>query len=139
MSKGAEIGGSTARRPFYDYLGIVVEEAADGRSRVSLAGKPEISNARGDVHGGAVASLLDAAMGVAARSSLEPGVGATTVSLAVQYLEPGRGALSATGRVVRAGRSLVATEASVTDAEGVLVAHAVGTMRVLRPRKAEGA
>lgn len=123
-------------RPFYRHLGIVVESVEEGRSVLILPPKPEIGNSRGDAHGGAVATLLDAAMGVASRSVLKDGSGATTVSITVNYLEPGRGKLTAVGEVVRAGRSLIAAEARVTDEAGRIVAQAVCTMRVLRRQMA---
>jgi uncharacterized protein (TIGR00369 family) len=122
-------------RPYYRLLGLRTETGQRaGESKVTLQSRPELENSRGDVHGGVVASLLDAAMGVAVRSSYPGGEGATTVSLTVNYLEPGRGTLVATGRVVRAGQSLASAEASVVDVAGQRVAHAVCTMRILRKR-----
>lgn len=94
----------------------------------------DLGNIRGDVHGGAVASLLDAAFGVATRSLLKPGESSATVSLTINYVEPGRGTLVGKGRVVRAGGSLMALEAVIEDLDGKVVAHGVGTMRILRPR-----
>ena len=94
--------------------------------------RADLENSRGDFHGGVVASLLDAAMGVAVRSAYPGGEGATTVSLTVNYLNPGRGQLIGLGHVVRAGNSLASAEARVVDASGQVVAHAVGTMRILR-------
>ena len=120
-------------RPYYRLLGLRVEPGTGaGRSRVCIDSRPELENSRGDFHGGVVASMLDAAMGVAVRSAYPGGEGATTVSLTVHYLEPGRGSLVATGNVRRAGGSLASAEAEVVDASGRVVAHAVGTMRILR-------
>jgi uncharacterized protein (TIGR00369 family) len=121
-----------AARPYYRLLGFRTESGEGaGRSKLVLESRGELENSRGDVHGGVIASLLDAAMGVAVRSALKPGQGATTVSLTVNYVAPGRGTLTARGRVVRAGRTLASVEADVTDAAGTVAAHAVGTMRIL--------
>lgn len=133
MSAKRSVEDPAEARPYYRLLGLRAEPGEPGgRSRIRLDSRPELENSRGDVHGGVVASLLDAAMSVAVRSAYPGGEGATTVSLTVNYLEPGRGSLVATGNVRRAGQSLASAEAEVVDASGRLVAHAVGTMRILR-------
>jgi uncharacterized protein (TIGR00369 family) len=124
-----------AARPYYRLLGLRAEAGVPtGQSKLLLDSRSELENSRGDVHGGVIASLLDAAMGVAVRSSLKAGEGATTVSLTVNYVAPGRGALTARGRVVRAGRTLASVEADVSDAAGQVVAHGVGTVRIIAAR-----
>jgi uncharacterized protein (TIGR00369 family) len=120
-----------SQRPYYRFLGLRVVEASEGASRVELASKPDLENSRGDVHGGAIASLLDAAMGVAVRSACKGGEGATTVSLTVNYAGVGRGTLVARGRTLRLGRSIATVEGTVTDKDDQLVAHAIATMRII--------
>ena len=124
-----------ATRPYYRLLGLrTAPGEPEGQSKVVLEPRVELENSRGEVHGGVIASLIDAAMGVAARSTLTPGDGATTVSLTVNYVAPGRGTLTARSRVVRKGRTLASAEARVTDANEQVVAHAVGTMRIIARR-----
>ena len=124
-----------AMRPYYRLLGLRVEAGEPaGLSKLVLESRSELENSRGEVHGGVIASLLDVAMGVAVRSTLPQSDGATTVSLTVNYVAPGRSTLTARGRVVRKGRTLASVEATVTDASEQIVAHAVGTMRVLAQR-----
>jgi uncharacterized protein (TIGR00369 family) len=119
-------------RPYYRLLGLrAAAGEPGGHSKLVLEGRGDLENSRADVHGGVIASLLDAAMGVAVRSSLGGGEGATTVSMTVNYVAPGRGTLTARGHVIRAGRTLASAEATVTDAGGATVAHAVATMRIL--------
>lgn len=121
-----------ATRPYYRLLGFRAEPVEEaGTSIVRIFSRPELENSRGEVHGGVVASLLDAAMGTAIRTLLKPGEATTTASLTVNYLQPGKGTLTARGKVMRAGRVLVSVEASVTDTAGTLVAHAVGTFRTI--------
>jgi len=136
MSKlSATFEDPAASRPFYRLLGLEAEAGQPaGCSSIRLNSRPELENSRGEVHGGVVASMLDAAMGVAVRSLLTTGEGATTVSLTVNYLEPGRATLIAQGRVVRSGRTLASAEATVKDVSGRAVAHAVGTLRIIRPK-----
>jgi uncharacterized protein (TIGR00369 family) len=122
-------------RPYYRLLGFRTDKhEVSGRSRLHLDGREELQNSRGDIHGGVVASLLDAAMGVAVRSGLMAGEGASTVSLTVNYLLPARGPLVANGRVTRAGRTLASVEADAQDSSGQIVAHAIGTLRIIARR-----
>ena len=122
-----------ALRPYYRLLCIrLLEDAPDGEFRLQIEGRPELENSRGEIHGGVIASLLDAAIGVAVRAAYTENQGATTVSLTINYVAPGRARLIASGQVLRAGGSLASAEAKVVDGTGQLVAHAVGTMRILK-------
>jgi uncharacterized protein (TIGR00369 family) len=122
-------------RPFYRLLGLqVIDGQPAGESRVELAARPDLDNSRGDVHGGAIAGLIDAAVSVAVRSACTGGEGVATVSLTVNYAGPGRGTLVARGRALRVGRSIATAEARVTDVNESLVAHAIATLRIIAPR-----
>jgi uncharacterized protein (TIGR00369 family) len=124
-----------ATRPFYRFMGLDVKGGTTaGESRVELSTKPELANSRGDMHGGAIAALIDASVSVAVRSACTGGEGVATVSLTVNYAGPGRGTLVARGRALRVGRSIATAESTVTDADGNLVAHAIATLRVIAPR-----
>jgi len=124
-----------AQRPYYRLLGLrVIEGMPAGESQVELATRSELENSRGDMHGGAIAGLVDAAVSVAVRSACTGGEGVATVSLTVNYAGPGRGTLVARGRALRVGRSIATAEATVTDASDALVAHAIATVRVIGRR-----
>jgi uncharacterized protein (TIGR00369 family) len=123
-----------AARPFYRHLGIEILETGPGRVQVRMAANPNLLNARGDVHGGAIAGLIDAALSNAARAVLPPGSSTATIQFTSHYLEAGRGTLLAEGHAVRAGGTVVTAEVYVRDEAGQLVAQALGTLRVLRPR-----
>ncbi len=119
-------------RPFYALLGIHPLEAQDGRSVVVLEENPALGNSRGEVHGGAIYSLLDVAAASAARSTQPGSGGAATINLTVTYMVAGRGRLTAHGLVLRAGKTIIAVEAEAKDESGTLVAKAHGTMRTRR-------
>ena len=55
----------TASSPFWQHLNIRVAKAEAGESEVTLAIKAEHMQAFGVVHGGALASLVDSAIGIA--------------------------------------------------------------------------
>lgn len=120
---GAEI-------PFVDHCGIVALEPRDGRTYLRLALEPEHQNNLGVAHGGLIATLLDVAMGTAARSNL--GNPVMTLSMQSSFLAPGRGVLHAEGRLLRAGRSIAYCEATITGPDGEIVATGSAVMKIVR-------
>jgi uncharacterized protein (TIGR00369 family) len=87
---------------------------------VSFSGWPggEHYNPIGSVHGGFAATLLDSAMACAIHSTLDPGIGYTTVELSVNYLK----AISAETREVRCDGQVIHVGRRVASAEGRLYA-----------------
>ena len=120
--------------PFYRHLGLELEALADGKSAIRLPFRKEYANTRGEVHGGAIATLVDAAMSQAVRSTVEQGALVATISMTLNYLAPGIGDLRCRGTVVRRGRSLSFVEAEVTDAGGHAVCRATATFRAGAPK-----
>ena len=120
---GAEI-------PFVDHCGIVALEPRDGRTYLRLALGPEHQNNLGVAHGGLIATLLDVAMGTAARSNL--GHPVMTLSMQSSFLAPGRGVIHAEGRLLRAGRSIAYCEATITGPDGEIVATGSAVMKIVR-------
>lgn len=120
--------------PYYEYLGLKLDALADGASVVRLPFQNQLGNSRGEVHGGAVASLADAAMSQAVRSTVELGAKVATISFSLNYLAPAHGELVCQGRVVKGGRNIAFAEAEVTDERGAAVCRATATYRLL-PKK----
>lgn len=87
----------------------------------------------GVVHGGVLATMVDAAGFWACYSLIDDGLGMTTVELKLNYLRPagGSGRLTARGRAVHQGKGLGLGEASVHDAQGRLLAHGTTTVIVM--------
>ena len=86
------------------------------------------SNPMGTLHGGVIADLADAAMGMAYYSTLEPGESFATLELKVNFLRPfWTGTLIARGWVVHRGRTVGMTECDVVDERDRLIAKATGT------------
>jgi len=79
------------------------------------------------------------AMGVAYASTLADEESFTTLELKINFLRPFRnGTLTASARVVKAGRTIGLTECDVTDTEGRLIARATSTCMTLRRELGEG-
>lgn len=120
------------RIPYLELLGVRAETQERGRARVVLDVRPELTNSWNAAHGGVVMALLDVSMASAARSTVENAAGAVTIEMSVNFLQAGMGRLQAEGRVLRDGRSLVFCEGEVRNAEGELLAKALGTYKVRR-------
>jgi uncharacterized protein (TIGR00369 family) len=116
--------------PFARLCGIEEVEATGETTRLRMTTGPDHQNNRGLVHGGAICTLLDVAMGSVARLKAERPV--VTVDMQVAFLSAARHVLFAEGRIVRAGRSLIFAEADVTSEDGALVARATGVFRPMR-------
>jgi uncharacterized protein (TIGR00369 family) len=85
------------------------------------------------VHGGLACTLLDTVLGCAAHSTLEAGIGYTSIDLAVRYLRPitlQKGALRAEGSVVKTGSRVIFTEGRLSTADGELLATATSTLLI---------
>ena len=116
-------------------LGMNVDQVGHGEVVFSLETRPDFSNPLGAVHGGICATLLDSVMGCAVHSTLDAGVGYSTLELSVNYIRsvPTDGSrLIATGTTIHVGRTTATAEGRVVDEQGRLVAHGTTTCIVQR-------
>jgi uncharacterized protein (TIGR00369 family) len=122
------------RSPFYRWSGMRVTHVEPGSVSVSLELGEHHANLQGFAHGGILATLADAAMGLSVRSTMEPGRRHVTIELGVHYLRPVRtGTVTATGTAVRVGRDVAYAEAAIADERGTELARASGTYSVTSP------
>jgi uncharacterized protein (TIGR00369 family) len=117
-----------AATPLHQVLGLRFIDAEPGLVIVEMPVAPGAFNASGNLHGGAIATLVDVAAGsVAARtSSFRPGENTlVTADLHVRYLGRPKGdVVRAEARVMRAGRQLIVVEIRVVDDLGNVIAFA---------------
>ena len=124
--------------PYMQHLGLVVQEVEVGRAVLRLPFDPGLETFRreGVLHGGAIASLIDAAAGMALRTMRRPDEApwrsTSTSDLNVSYLNAGRTDLTAEARVLRMGRNLCFFQIDVRDTEDTLVAVGRATMAIRR-------
>ena len=117
--------------PLYIHLGFELDVLDDGRSQVRLRFQPQLGNSRGDVHGGTVAAIIDAAMSQAVRSLVDLEMGVATMTMNLNYLAPAKGEIICKGRVIKRGRSIMFTEADVFGEDGALACRATASYRIL--------
>ena len=116
---------------YFHHLGMEILDLHAGRSTIRLPLGAHLKNTSGSMHGGAIASLIDSAGGLAARTLTHPAT-VTTVEFKVNFLAPIRhGAVLADGQVIHRGRRLVVSEVVVRDEEDRPVARGLVTLMIL--------
>jgi uncharacterized protein (TIGR00369 family) len=129
----AMIAGEVPPPPIIRLVGIRMLTAEPGVVTMAMEPGEYLYNPLGSVHGGAIATLLDSVMGCAVHTTLPTGRGYTTLEIKVNYLRAvteATGTVSATGRVVHAGRRQAVAEARLVDGAERLLATASTTCLV---------
>jgi len=131
--------GALPPPPIARLIGFAPTEVEPGRAVIAFEAGPQHANPMGTLHGGVLCDIADAAMGIAYAATLAEGETFATLELKINFLKPvWTGRLTATGRVVRAGRTVGLVECDVVDDKDHLVARASSTCMTLRGAQAEG-
>lgn len=118
--------------PFWRLLGIEVRAFETGSVTLSMPVTEQIMQSYGVVHGGALATLVDAAVGVSVQTTLEENEATTTIDLQVMYDRPVEaGVLTAIGTIIKRGGTVVFGEAKIYDEKKRLVVHGSATYMIL--------
>lgn len=106
------------------YLQVETQEVTPEYARVRMPLSKDHLNGFGAAHGGAIATLIDAAFGIAANDNRDRSV--VTLSTSIEYLRPGlKGPLTGEARLIRAGKRILNYDVQIIDAEGKIVARAL--------------
>lgn len=90
-------------------------------------------------HGGSVAAMMDATMGVCALSQvIQENKVVSTIEMKISFLAPGLlgDVLSGTAKIVKTGRRLLFVEGRIENQSGKLIAIASGTFNAYPMEKA---
>ncbi len=118
--------------PYFKLLSITVQEIGQDYSIMSAEVSEKHFTPFGGIHGGAYASMLDSAAYWAAYGSVDEDAGMTSLDLSVNMLAPAKdGQLLIKGELIRAGRTITLTEASIYNSNGRLLAHGVSKMMIV--------
>jgi uncharacterized protein (TIGR00369 family) len=134
----ARVRASCARQRFMTTLGATMTVVTPGEVTLELPFDPALTQQHGFVHGGVIASMLDAACGYAAFSLMPADAGVLTVEFKVNFMAPAAGERFVfTGRVRRAGRTVTFVDAdavAVNAGGGRVVATMQATMMAVYGR-----
>lgn len=114
-------------------LGARIDSVSAGRVVISAPIRPEASQQHGFAHAGLTFALGDSAAGYSALTTMAEGAEVLTAEMKINLVAPADGArLIATGEVIKPGRRLVVTRATVEteypDGTRKIVAVLQGTM-----------
>lgn len=119
-----------AQLPFYDVVDT------DDSVVVDLHNRPDLTNLRGALQGGLVATLIDVAAGRLAVKYAGDGGGAGTADMSIHFLAPiVDGPARAIATLVRAGKRMIVVGVDVFDVgRNRLAARATLSFAILAPR-----
>ena len=133
----AALRGAAPSPPYLRLLNMRFIAVADGSATFEMPSTSELYNPNSVVHGGAITSLADSAMGFAVFSTLAPGESFTTAELHINFLKAvttESGMLRSIGRVVQRGQQVAVAEADVLNQQNQLIARAGSTNIILQAR-----
>jgi len=105
---------------------------AERWARFAFEGRAEFLNPAGFIQGGILAAMLDDTMGPTALLVSGGTVFTATISMNVSFFQPAKpGRLFAEGRVLSMGKTIAFLEATICDADGVKLASATSSARVV--------
>jgi acyl-CoA thioesterase len=120
-----------AHSAFSQLLGARLLRLDDGVAEVALALEPQLRNRGGNLHGGAMFSLVDIAMGLACSSAHGFDQQSVTIECKINYLRGvSEGEVLCIAKVIHAGRRTLVVDAEVFQSDK-LVAKAQGTFAAL--------
>ncbi len=121
--------------PYWSLLGFKVKKMEDGAAEIYLPIKQDLGQVFSIVHGGAAASLLDAAGAVALFNWIDvEKESVTTVELKINYLNPIKleeTGITARGSVIKKGRKISVCKVDIKSDSGKDVAFGIGTYTIV--------
>lgn len=117
--------------PMARAMGLRGVSVGGDQAQVSMDTQADMSNSRGQAHGGAIATLLDCTLAAAVRAHDPAGHGVATIDMTLHFVATGSGTLTASAHCDRRGRSISFARGEVRDAAGALVATATGSFKLM--------
>ena len=128
-----ELPAWIACAPLEEYLGMRIEEAADGRAVLAMPFKVKLSQGKGLMHGGAVTALADTAVAMAIKSLLPENTNFVTTELVLKFHAPIHGGtVRAVASATREDERTLKGIAEVFDGNGVKAATFTSVFKVKR-------
>ncbi len=125
-----------ALAPFEEYLGMRIEEAAEGRATLSMPFRAVHCQGAGLMHGGAVVSLADTALAIAIKTLLPEGTHFATIDMSLKFHAPVNwGIVKAVATVTDRSEKDIRGEVVILTEEGVKAATFQAVFRIKRARR----
>lgn len=126
------------RNPFWSLLGMELMEVKKGWARVRLPFDEKLNNAVGLVHGGAIFSPADSAVGMALVGLIDRDDNISTLEMKINYLKPVKGsAIIAEAKIVHKGTQTAIGDVDVRNEKGDLIAKGLATYAIFNKNRSK--
>ena len=123
--------------PCFQLLGVRALQAREGSMTMAMAASGRLCDGFGVLYAGAIAFLADAAITLAAGTTVPPRTAFSTIDLKL-YLRrpvlPADGELIARATVAHRGQTIAIANCQITGPDGALIAQAAGSVLILPGR-----
>ncbi|NLZ29043.1 MAG: PaaI family thioesterase [Firmicutes bacterium] len=118
--------------PYFSLLSLNVQKIELGSCTLEISLEEKHLNPFGSIHGGVYSSAIDTAAYWASYCSIHEDMGLISVDLHVDNISSVQsGKLTVVGKLIKAGRSVCFSEATVEDEKGKLLAHGTSKQLVI--------
>jgi uncharacterized protein (TIGR00369 family) len=116
----------------FDVHDATESDRESGRAVVELPVDSRLHNPMGRVHGGVLAALADAAMGIAFGRTLDEGQDFSTIDLHIHFMRPVVSKkLIATGELIQRGLRIGFVQCKIVDERGRLICQSTCSCTVI--------
>ena len=126
------IHASFSKQAFLAFIGAELEYVEKEKVIITCTHKETLTQQQGFLHGGVVKTLADVSCGYAALTVMPDDAEVLTVEFKINLMRPANTEkIVATGEVIKAGKTLVIAESTVTnEINGSVIAKMLATMIV---------
>ena len=131
--KAAILDWMKTKNPFWTLLGMELAEIKKGWAIVRLPIGDKLTNAIGLVHGGAIFSAADSAVGMALVGMTHRDENISTLEMKINYMKPVKGGeILAEATILHRGSQTAVGDVRVRDEDGNLIAKGLGTYAIYK-------
>ena len=131
--KAAIMEWMETRNPFWSLLGMELIEIKKGWAKVRLPIEEKLTNASGLVHGGAIFSAADSAVGMPLVGMINRNENISTLEMKINYMKPVNGReIIAEARIIHRGSQTAIGDVEVRDEDQNLVSKGLATYAIFK-------
>jgi uncharacterized protein (TIGR00369 family) len=121
------------KNPFWTLLGMELVDAKKGWARVKLPYTEKLNNAIGIVHGGAIFSPADSAIGIALAGLIDKNESISTLEMKINFIKSFKGGeLFAEAKIIHRGTQTAIGEVDVLNDQHNLIAKGLATYAIFK-------
>ena len=131
--KAAILDWMKTRNPFWALLGMELLEIKKGWAMVRLPIEDKLTNAIGLVHGGAIFSAADSAVGMALVGMTNRDENISTLEMKINYMKPVNGSeIIAEAKIIHRGSQTAIGDVEVRDDDRNLISKGLATYAIFK-------